>query len=94
MAPLVLTSRPGQELYIASGTRFTVTLDQPAYFSGAAVRTAQQNFKQNPGPYGIDADSDNGNMPKLKHRRTLRNNETYPYPSPCGLQIQPRHSAI
>jgi len=68
-AVLILMSRRGQELYLQQGAPFTVTLDQPAYLSGADVYVARQNFKQNPGPYGVEVDSENGDMPKLKHRR-------------------------
>ncbi len=71
-AVLILMSRRGQDLYLPAGTPFTVTLDQPAYLSCAAVQAAQLNFKKNAGPSTLEPDTPNDGMPRLKRRGSPR----------------------
>ncbi|HVA93379.1 MAG TPA: hypothetical protein VNI36_00595 [Candidatus Dormibacteraeota bacterium] len=72
VAVLILMSRRGQDFYLQAGTPFTVTLDQPAYLSGAAVYAAQQNFKKNDGPSTLEPDAPDDGMPRLKRRGGAR----------------------
>ncbi|MGH9680598.1 MAG: hypothetical protein ACRD4Y_11670, partial [Candidatus Acidiferrales bacterium] len=65
---LTMTSLHGQDVYLEQGMRFTIILDRPATFSGAAVYAAQQDFEKHSGPATLAPDSRNRTTPELKRR--------------------------
>ncbi len=68
LAVLILKSPSGQDVYLEQGMHFAVTLDQPAYLSGAAVNAAQEKFEEQPRPPTPQPDAQNGGLPQLKRR--------------------------
>jgi hypothetical protein len=75
VAILIMMSHRGQDVYLEPGMPFTVILDQPAYLSGAAIYTAQQNYQQSnvksktsPADANSRSNDQNGGAPKLKRR--------------------------
>jgi hypothetical protein len=75
IAILIMMSHRGQDVYLEPGMPFTVILDQPAYLSGAAIYSAQQNYQQanlksktSPADANSRSNDQNGGAPKLKRR--------------------------